>query len=447
MVSEDIPVTAETVETSAKENQPEISETQPTPDVPAGQVAEKMPVTPATGHGGPNPPFAPQQVQKNRIHLPTVLLSAALSLVIAFGSSTAAVLLVKKQAPAAASSSETSQAGSSEQSPVNITVDKTSMSAVEAVAAKVTPSVVGIRTTAAVQSFFGGSEKSTGEGSGIIYSTDGYIITNYHVIESATQTANSKIEVFLASDTSTAIDATVVGYNISYDLAVIKIDRTGLPAVEIGDSSKLAVGQYVVAIGNPGGLEYMGSVSSGIISGLNRTILSSSGSSSAGTSVSLIQTDAAINPGNSGGALIDIEGKLIGVNSSKIVSESYEGMGFSIPVNTVVEICNKIIAKESNPDPYIGITLSETWNATRLKQYGYPAGAVVKSVVDGGPAYTGGIRSGDIITEFSGTAVESSEQLSSLVSSCKPGETVSLKLYRAGKYYSTSVEIGSNNSQ
>ncbi len=325
---------------------------------------------------------------------------------------------------------------------VNITVDETVNSSVEAVATKVRPSVVGIRTTAAVHSFFGGSRESTGEGSGIVYTADGYIITNYHVIESAVLTANSSIEVFFESDMNTGYAATVVGYNISYDLAVIKIDKADLIAIEIADTSDLRVGQYCVAVGSPGGLEYIGSVTNGIISGLNRTL-----SSSSEEGVELIQTNTAINPGNSGGALVNMQGKLIGVNSSKIVSESYEGMGFAIPANTAVDICNKIIAKEYNPDPYVGITFSESWTPERLQQYGYPAGAVVSSVVNGAPAYEGGIRSGDIIIKFDGIEVGQFEDFNDILSECKPGDSVVVEFYRSGRYYSTAVVVGSNNAQ
>lgn len=325
---------------------------------------------------------------------------------------------------------------------VNITVDETVNSSVEAVAAKVRPSVVGIRTTAAVHSFFGGSHESTGEGSGIVYTSDGYIITNYHVIESAVLTANSSIEVFFESDINNGYEATVVGYNISYDLAVIKIDKNNLSAIEIADTTNLKVGQYCVAVGSPGGLEYIGSVTNGIISGLNRTL-----SSAGEDGVELIQTNTAINPGNSGGALVNLEGKLIGVNSSKIVSESFEGMGFAIPANTAVDICDKIIAKEYDPDPYVGITFSESWTPQRLQQYGYPVGAVVSSVVTSGPAYESGIRSGDIIIKFAGKNIGNFEDFNNVLSECKPGESVVIEFYRSGRYYSTAVVVGSNNSQ
>ena len=330
--------------------------------------------------------------------------------------------------------------GSSEnKSNVNINIDETAESVVEAVATKVTPSVVGIRTTTSVISFFGGMSDATGEGSGVVYTTDGYIITNYHVIsEAVTNKSNTKIDVFLDSADSDSYEATVVGYNIAADLAVIKINVTGLTAVEITDSDNLKVGQYVITIGNPGGLEFMDSVTYGVVSGLDRVVSSDSG-------VELIQTDAAINPGNSGGALVNTKGQLVGINSSKIVSEEYEGMGFAIPSNTVVEICNNIIAKENSPEPYIGITISERYTAEVLEFYGYPNGAVVLSVAQGSPAEEAGIRKGDIITEYKGSKISEFEVLEQLMSESKPDENITVKFYRSGRYYSTTLTVGSNN--
>ncbi len=323
---------------------------------------------------------------------------------------------------------------------VNINVDEQALSVVEAVAKKVTPCVVGIRTTTSVNSFFGNQQEASGEGSGVIYKQDGYIITNYHVIEDAVVNArNTKIEVFLDASAENSYIATVVGYNISADLAVIKIGVTGLPAIELADSDKVKVGQYVITVGNPGGLEFMDSVTYGVISGLDRVVSSDS-------DIGLIQTDAAINPGNSGGALVDVNGKLVGINSSKIVSEEFEGMGFAIPSNETVEICDKIISKENSPEPYIGITLSEKYTAEVLEFYGYPKGAVVLSVYNGSPAYEAGLRKGDIITEFGGTQITDFKVLENLMSNCQPNQRVGVKLYRGGRYYSTTITVGSNNA-
>ncbi len=322
---------------------------------------------------------------------------------------------------------------------ITINVSDVDATIVEAVAKKVTNSVVGIRVTVSIESFFGGTQESSGEGSGVIYTSDGYIITNYHVIEASMTYADADVRVFLNDAKEDGYQATVVGYNISNDLAVIKINAENLPAVTFADSDKLNPGQFVVAIGNPGGLEFMGSVTYGVISGLNRVISDTSGAAS------LIQTDAAINPGNSGGALVNINGELVGVNSSKIVANGYEGMGFAIPSNTVKEITDKIISNKDDPTPYIGVTISERYDAETLKAYGFPVGAVVNSVVNGGPADNAGIERADIITEFNGVEITDYTILNDEIAKCKPGQTVSVTIYRARRYYTTNIKIGSNN--
>lgn len=382
------------------------------------------------------PPKQKKNKKKGAFGAGTVIAAALLAAVIGAGSGIAAVTLSSKNGSNTSSPITSSVSGSN----VNINIDETAESVVEAVAKKVTPSVVGIRTTTSVRSFFGSSNESTGEGSGVVYSADGYIITNYHVISGAvTNKSGSKIEVFTDTLDSDSYEATVVGYNISTDLAVIKINAKGLTPAEFSDSSKLKVGQYVITVGNPGGLEFMDSVTYGVISGLNRVVSSDS-------DVKLIQTDAAINPGNSGGALVNTKGQLVGINSSKIVSEEFEGMGFAIPSNTVAEICKNIIEKQNDPEPYLGISVSEKYNSSVLKYYGYPSGAVVSSVADGSPADNAGLAKGDIITEFGGTKITEYSMLESLLQKCKPGDQVSVKIYRSGRYYSTTVTVGSNNA-
>lgn len=414
------------------------------PTQPQGQNSYTTPPPynpqPQNGYAdyAPNPyTNPPKKSAKKGVSVWVVILACVLSAVIGtFGGSAAAIITSRSQS----SSHSNNTANSGTDTNVKINVDETVDSAAQAVAKKATKSVVGIRTTTSVMSFFGGSSESTGEGSGVIYTEDGYIITNYHVISSVIESSNSsKIEVFLESNQSEPYQATVVGYNISSDLAVIKIDADGLPAMEIGDSDELNVGQYVITIGNPGGLEFMGSVTYGIISGLNRSV-------STTQNVELIQTDAAINPGNSGGALLNTQGQLIGINSSKIVSEEYEGMGFAIPVNTVKEKCDRIISRENEPEPYVGITISEKYTAQILQYYGYPVGAVVLSVDEGSPAYSAGIRRGDIITKFNGTEINDYTMYGDLLNDCEPEETVAVEIYRSGRTYSVNVKIGSNNA-
>lgn len=401
-----------------------------------------QPVRPA------KPPKAPKQKKEKKTstgQFPAKAFVACVlaSAVVGLGAGAGGFALTNHFAGGAqASSSQTSTGGTSPAQTISIQSEVENL--VQAVAEKVGPSVVGIRTTAAVSSFFGGQSESSGEGSGIIYSADGYIITNYHVIQTAAEQSSgaSRVQVFLPSDPENGIDATIVGYNIAYDLAVLKVNQIGLPAAEIGNSDDLNVGQYVVAIGNPGGLDFMGSVTYGVISGLNRKITTDNS-----TQLNLIQTDAAINPGNSGGALVNAKGQVIGVNSVKLVSTGYESMGFAIPINQVVETCKQIISKENEPTPYLGIEISTKYDAQTLQMLGYPTGAVVQSVVEGSPAADAGLRRSDIITEFAGTTVSSYTTLNSAISQCSPGETVSVKVYRGGRYYTAEVTLGTNNVQ
>ncbi|MBO4693900.1 MAG: trypsin-like peptidase domain-containing protein [Clostridia bacterium] len=379
--------------------------------------------------------YSPQSPVKRKHSTGVVILSALLAAVIGASAGITSLLTYTRLKGEGSSDS-----GNTTTKNVNISVDENADSIAEAVYEKAADSVVGIRTTTSVISFFGGNQAATGEGSGVVYSEDGYIITNYHVVEEAVKsTTSSKIEVFVGDINSKSYEASVVGYNISSDLAVLKISANNLKAVEIADSSGLKVGQPAVTIGAPGGLEFMDSVTYGIISGLDRVV-------SASSSVSLIQTDAAINPGNSGGALLDITGKLIGINSSKIVAEEFEGMGFAIPSNKVVEVVKNIISKENSPEPYIGITVSEKYTSQVLSYYGYPAGAVVLSVYEGSPAAEAGIKRGDIITEFNGKKISEYNLLNDYLKECDPGQTVAMKVYRGGRTYDVNITITADSS-
>ena len=322
-----------------------------------------------------------------------------------------------------------------------INVDKTASNVVSAVAQKVIPSVVGIRVTSSVTSWFGMSQEQSSEGSGVIYTSDGYIVTNYHVISSAATSSSATLSVYLSSDPETAIPAKVIGYYSESDLAVIKVEKTGLTAAEFADSDKLEVGESAIAIGNPGGLEFMSSVSSGIISGLNRTIKLE------GTDqMKLVQTDAAINPGNSGGALCNSEGKLIGINSSKISSTDFEGMGFAIPANYVKTVCDDIINNKDAKKAYLGVKISTEYDADSLKSMGYPAGAVVEEVADNSPAKNAGISKYDIITSFNGVDISNYSDYNKERLKASPGDNVKLTVYRNGRYYTVSVTLGESNN-
>lgn len=413
---------------------------------PAVEESPKAPVNsympPTTGSYSSYGGFTPHKDKKkpkNRLAL-TIVCTALVTALISTVCCTALFSFWGKET--------TSQGTGNGSSANNATVQKVTIenqveSMVEAVYEKCANSVVGISTSAAVQSFFGGnSTAEMGEGSGVIYSADGYIITNYHVISSAMAYNSYVINVYFPNDPDTGVPATVVGYNVSGDLAVLKVNKTGLPAVEIGSSDDVKVGQYVVAIGCPGGIEFMGSASYGIISGLNRKVTVDEDNT-----MTLIQTDAAINPGNSGGAMLNSQGQLIGVNSVKFVDESFEGMGFAIPVDTVVEICNNIISKQNDPSPYLGIEISKKYDENILSMLGYPSGAVVLNVDDNSPAAECGLRRGDIITEFAGKEIKDYTTLTSLMNDLEPEQTVKLRFYRAGRYYDTTLTVGANNAQ
>lgn len=376
--------------------------------------------------------------ESRKVNLAVTIIAVVLSAVIGALSGVGSVLLAQKFDDNGIGSSS-KQPTTQKVEEITLDVENVDATIVEAVAQKVTPSVVGIRTTVSTLGYFGTSQQTSGEGSGVIYTDDGYIITNYHVISSAVEQKDGSIQVFLSSDSEKAYDATVVGYNISCDLAVIKIEANNLNKVDWADSSKLKGGQYVVAIGNPGGLEFMGSVTFGVISGLDRIIADGYDSSS----VSLIQTDAAINPGNSGGALVNIKGELVGINSSKIVSDGYEGMGFAIPSNDVKEIVDRIISRENEPSAYLGITLADVEPAL-LESNGYPAGAMIYSVVPSGPADQAGLKRYDVITEFGGVAISHYNALIDAIADTKPGTQVTVKFYRASQYYTVKVTLGSN---
>lgn len=233
------------------------------------------------------------------------------------------------------------------------------------VAEKVLPSVVGITVTYQVSSFFGGTGTSEATGSGIIISEDGYIVTNNHVISSESNSnyfqisEATGIKVNLYGD-SQGYDATVVGTDTYTDLAVLKIEKSGLTPAVLGNSSELKVGEFVMAIGNPLGMDY--SVTSGIVSAIDREV------SVDGTTYNAIQTDAAINSGNSGGALVNSNGEVVGINTLKLAGNGIEGIGFAIPISSTTSVIDQLIEYKSVKRPYIGIAGSEVDSAT-AKRY------------------------------------------------------------------------------
>lgn len=285
------------------------------------------------------------------------------------------------------------------------------------IAEKCTPSVVGI--TASTDSQYYGTVSSVG--TGIIMSTDGYIITNCHVIDGATY-----IVVTLMDETT--VEATLVGSDERSDLAVLKIDPTGLElvAAEFGNSDELRVGELVVAIGNPLGLDFMGTVTDGIVSAINRNVVVDE------RTMTLIQTNAAINSGNSGGPLINQYGQVIGINTLKMqdYSTTVEGLGFAIPTNTAKEIVDELIAYGYvKGRPALGIEGQNVDSYVR-QLYGVPYGVIVMRINSYSSAYAAGLRPGDIITEFNGQLVYSVDEINSAKEDFTAGEQISLTFYR-----------------
>ncbi len=304
------------------------------------------------------------------------------------------------------------------------------MTAAEVYAANVN-STVGI-TTQVTTNFWGYTTQSAASGSGFIYTSDGYILTNYHVIESA-----SSIKVTLYDGTS--YDAQLIGYDESNDVAVLKIDATGLTPVTIGDSDNLNVGDSVVAIGNPLG-ELTFSLTSGAVSALDREVTLSSN-----VTMKLIQTDCAINSGNSGGALFNLYGEVIGITNAKYSGSSSSGasidnIGFAIPINTVRSIVDSIIEKGYIAKPYIGVMVSDV--SDEAINYGTPAGAAVASVTEGSPAEKAGLQANDIITAVDGKEISGKSDLSSVISDHEVGDTLTLTVYRQGQTLTVTVTVG-----
>ncbi|MDD4689920.1 MAG: trypsin-like peptidase domain-containing protein [Eubacteriales bacterium] len=283
------------------------------------------------------------------------------------------------------------------------------------IANKVGPAVCGIVIKAEVQSFFG-TQVAEGSGSGIIISEDGYIVTNQHVIENA-----SAINVILS--TGKEYSAVLVGQDVSTDLAVIKIEEKNLPTAEFGYSSELQVGELAIAIGNPLGQEFAGSVTVGVISALNRTV------SVENRSYTLIQTDAAINSGNSGGALVNSFGQVVGINSLKV--SSAEGLGFAIPIDFAKPIIDDLIDNgHVKGRPVIGVSLREV-DASMSQQYNVPEGLYVVAVTEFGAAEKAGLIQGDVIITADGQKVSTVAELNAIKNKKSVGDTVILEIKRS----------------
>ena len=293
-------------------------------------------------------------------------------------------------------------------------------------------STVGI-TTSITTNYFGYQTTSAAAGSGFILTQDGYILTNYHVVE-----GSNSIKVTTYDGTS--YDAQLIGYDESNDIAVLKIDASDLTPVVLGDSDTLNVGDSVVAIGNPLG-ELTFSLTTGVVSALDRPVTLSTG-----TTMNLIQTDCAINSGNSGGALFNLYGEVIGITNAKYSSSgssseaSIDNIGFAIPIDQVRSIFESIITNGYIVKPYIGVTVSDV--SSESQSYGLPQGAAVRSVTENGPAAEAGLQENDIITAVNGETITGSNDLVKLVKASAAGDTLELTVYRQGQTTTLTLTVG-----
>ncbi|MGL5633718.1 MAG: S1C family serine protease [Sarcina sp.] len=297
---------------------------------------------------------------------------------------------------------------------------------------KVSPAVVGVSTKSLVRDgYFNGITEQEGIGSGFIISEDGLVVTNNHVIAGA-----QEVKVILHGGEE--VNAKVVNFDAKADLAVLQItDKVKMPGVaKLGDSSKLLAGQSVIAIGNPLGKEFSETVTSGIISSPNRRLSEDGTEQNVQT---FIQTDTAINPGNSGGPLINANGEIIGVNTAKKVGEEIEGIGFSIPINTVKEKLGTL----SKPQLVMGVS-GITITPELAKQENLPEGFYIKNVTDFSPAEKAGLRPGDVITAYNGVPIKTHDELEAQKAKSKDGDVVDLTIVRNGQQSVVKLTLKTN---
>lgn len=331
------------------------------------------------------------------------------------------------------SNAETSTGQEESKAPVQTVVrdDGELMTAAEVYAANVN-STVGIQTEIETN-YFGYQTMAAASGSGFILNTDGYILTNYHVIEDA-----SKISV-TAYD-GTTYEAKLVGGDKSNDIAVLQIEAENLQPVTLGSSDDLMVGEEVIAIGNPLG-ELTFSLTKGVVSALDREVTFTTGT------MNLIQTDCAINSGNSGGALFNMKGEVVGITNAKYSSNSsseasIDNIGFAIPIDHAMTLVESIIENGYVVKPYLGISVTDV--SSELTGYGLPEGAIIKAVTEDSPAAKAGLQVNDIVTAVNGEAITSSSQLVMKVQTSEVGATLKLDVYRSGDTMTIEVTLEEN---
>ena len=414
---------------------------------PEPETAYTAPQT-DNGAGGATPPVHPVQPQdaqppkkKKKFNGKRVARSAvALVLAAAMGFAGGFVgakfggsgkVVIQQVAP-----SSTADSASGSDNSITAASSSGSSLTTEQVADLVSPSVVVITTEQVVYSqwsWYGQNQVESGAGSGVIISSDGYILTCAHVVDGA-----STITVTIGDKDYTA---TLVGEDTTSDIAVIKIDADGLTPATVGNSDSLKVGQSVMAVGNPLG-ELGGTVTGGMISALNRSV-TIQGSSSVNT-MSLIQMDASVSPGNSGGGLFNMSGELVGIVNAKSSSSDAEGLGFAIPINDAIKVAQELLENGYvTGRPYLGITYLGVEDAQTAAQLGVNAyGVYVVEVVKGGPAERAGLQSGDRIVSIDGTEIASKDDLGTLMQKHAAGDTLNITIARNGQMQTVSVTLG-----
>ena len=384
-------------------------------------------------------PSAPVPEQKKKSGKAGKIVALLLACALVGGGSGAAALMQKNAAAQPQSTTQTSSdasvmlEGKRQAAALQVaSVDTGKVLTPSEVYAQNVNSTVGI-TTSITTNYFGYQTTSAAAGSGFILTQDGYILTNYHVVE-----GSNSIKVTTYDGTS--YDAQLIGYDESNDIAVLKIDASDLTPVVLGDSDTLNVGDSVVAIGNPLG-ELTFSLTTGVVSALDRPVTLSTG-----TTMNLIQTDCAINSGNSGGALFNLYGEVIGITNAKYSSSgssseaSIDNIGFAIPIDQVRSIFESIITNGYIVKPYIGVTVSDV--SSESQSYGLPQGAAVRSVTENGPAAEAGLQENDIITAVNGETITGSNDLVKLVKASAAGDTLELTVYRQGQTTTLTLTVG-----
>ena len=391
----------------------------------------------APNYAQPQAPSAPEKkTGKKRGFWKKAVAAALACVLLGGGAGVGGALLVDRyrENDSGASSTAVQVAAPRETKDLNVvTVDSGKLMSASQVYKANVDSTVGITTEITTTNFWGYQSTGAAAGSGFILTEDGYILTNQHVIEKANT-------ITVAMYDGTTYPAKLIGYDASNDIAVLKIEATGLTPVTLGDSDALEVGDEVVAIGNPLG-ELTFSLTKGNVSALNRAVTLSSS-----VTMNLIQTDAAINSGNSGGALFNMYGEVVGITNAKYSTSSFsssasiDNIGFAIPINSVRNIVTSIIEKGYISTPYIGVSVANVGEESQ--SYGMPLGASIRSVEKDSPAEQAGLQSGDIVTAVNGQEITTYEGLKDHISGAAVGDKLELTVYRRSETLTITVTVG-----